>query len=210
MRCCTNKLDWMQCSVWVIGLWLCASVAGAEGIGISKAEARLTEEGYQLSADFNIQLSQTVETALKRGVTLNFVSEFAINRSRWYWLDTDVSREEQVTKLSYNALTQQYRITRGSLFQSFQELKDALLVLGHQIAPPVPVALLEKEGGGYFSRLMKKGSNCCSAYAHMRLDVSLLPKPLQVNALTNEDWNLESAPYRWQIQPVKVEAKAQP
>jgi len=210
MRCCTNKLDWMQCSVWVVGLWLCASVASAEGIGISKAEARLTEEGYQLSADFNIQLSQTVETALKRGVTLNFVSEFAINRSRWYWLDTDVAREEQVTKLSYNALTQQYRITRGSLFQSFQELKDALLVLGHQIAPPVPVALLEKEGGGYFSRLMKKGSNCCSAYAHMRLDVSLLPKPLQVNALTNEDWNLESAPYRWQIQPVKVEAKAQP
>ena len=210
MRCCTNKLDWIFRSTWVVGLWLCASVACAEGIGISKAEARLTEEGYQLSADFNIQLSQTVETALKRGVTLNFVSEFAINRSRWYWLDTDVSRDEQVTKLSYNALTQQYRITRGSLFQSFQELKDALLVLGHQIAPPVPVSLLEKEGGGYFTRLMKKGSNCCSAYAYMRLDVTLLPKPLQVNALTNEDWNLESVRYRWQIQPVKAEAKAQP
>jgi hypothetical protein len=58
---------------------------------------------------------------------------------------------------------------------------------------------------------MKKGSNCCSAYAHMRLDVTLLPKPLQVNALTNEDWNLESTAYRWQIQPVKpADAKVQP
>lgn len=210
MLCCTNKPDWLRRLAWVTGLWLCAFSAGAETIGISKAEARLTEEGYQLSVDFNIQLSQTVETALKHGVTLYFVSEFAINRSRWYWLDTDVSREEQVTKLSYNALTQQYRISRGSLFQSFQELKDALLVLGHQLAPPVPLALLEKEGGGYFSRLMKKGSDCCSAYAHMRLDITLLPKPLQVNALTNEDWNLESAPHRWQIQPVKAEAKAKP
>jgi hypothetical protein len=210
MRCCTNKLDWLHLSAGVIGLWLCTSVVCAEGIVINKAEARLTEEGYQLSADFSIQLSQTVETALQHGVTLYFVSEFAINRSRWYWLDTDVAREEQVTKLSYNALTQQYRITRGSLFQSFQELKDALSVMGHQIAPPVPQDLLQKEGGGYFSRLMKKGSDCCSAYAHMRLDVRLLPKPLQVNALTNEDWNLESKPYHWQMLPAKADSKDQP
>ncbi len=207
MRCCTKRIDWLHRSVWVIGLWLCTSVVFAEGITISKAEARLTEEGYQLSADFDIQLSQTVEKALKSGVTLNFVSELAINRSRWYWLETDVARDEQVAKLSFNALTQQYRITRGSLFQSFHELKDALLVLGHQIAQPVPVALLDKKGGGYFSRLLKKGSECCSAFAQMRLDVTRLPKPLQVNALTNEDWNLESAPYRWNIQPVTAEAR---
>lgn len=199
MRCCTNRLDWLKQSFWVISLWLCASVAVAEGIVITRAEARLTEDGYQLSADFDIQLSPTVEVALKHGVTLYFVSELAINRSRWYWLDTDVARDEQVAKLSFNALTQQYRITRGSLFQSFHDLKDALLVLGHQTAQPVPAELLDKKGGGYFSRLLKKGSACCSAFAKMKLDVAQLPKPLQVNALTNEDWNLESKPYRWQI-----------
>ena len=201
MRCCTNKPDWLHRSICVICLWLCASAAFAEGISISKAEARLTEEGYQLSADFDIQLSPTVETALKRGVTLYFVSELAINRSRWYWLDTDVARDEQVSKLSFNALTQQYRITHGALFQSFYDLHDALHVLGHQTAPPVPLELLDKEGGGYFSRLLKKGSDCCSAYARMRLDVTQLPKPLQVNAIASEDWNLESEPYRWEIQP---------
>ena len=105
------------------GLWLCASAAVAEGISISKAEARLTDEGYQLSADFNIQLSPMVETALKHGVTLYFVSELTINRSRWYWLDTDVARDEQTAKLSFNALTQQYRITHGSLFQSFHRFE---------------------------------------------------------------------------------------
>ena len=206
MRCCKNELDHLFQAL-LIGLCIGASSAYAEGIFINKAEARLTEEGYQLSADFDIQLSQTVETALKHGVTLYFVSELAINRSRWYWLDTDVSRDEQVSKLSYNALTQQYRITHGSLFQSFSELQDALQVLGHQTAQTVPIALLDKNGGGYFSRLMKKGSTCCSAFAQMRLDVTQLPKPLQVNALTNEDWNLESKPYHWQIQPVDADAE---
>ncbi len=201
MRCCTNKPDWLLRSISVICLWLCTSAAAAEGIFISQAEARLTEEGYQLSADFDIRLSHTVETALKRGVTLYFVSELAINRSRWYWLDTDVARHEQVAKLSFNALTQQYRITHGSLFQSFHELKDALQVLGHQSAPPVPLSMLDKQGGGFFTRLLKRGSECCSAYARLRLDVTQLPKPLQVNALTNEDWNLESEPYRWEILP---------
>jgi Domain of unknown function (DUF4390) len=212
MRCCTKKLDWLHRSVWVICLWFCATWADAAGIVISNAEARLTEDGYQLSADFDIQLSPTVERALKHGVTLYFASELSINRSRWYWLDTEVARDEQTTKLSYNALTQQYRITRGSLFQSFHDLKDALIALGHQTAPPVPAALLDKNGGGYFSRLLKKGSDCCSAFAEMKLDVTQLPKPLQVNALTNEDWNMKSEPYHWEIKPeaVKAEAEAKP
>lgn len=207
MPCCKNKLDWLCRLAWAMSLWLCASVAVAEGISISRAEARLTEEGYQLSADFNIQLSPPVEMALQRGVTLYFVSQLAINRSRWYWLDTEVARDEQVTKLSFNVLTQQYRISRGSLFQSFYDLNDALRVVGHQIAPPVPLAQLDKQGGGYFARLLKKGSECCSAFAQMRLDVTQLPKPMQVNALTNEDWKLESRPHRWEIQPVTPEVE---
>ena len=193
----------------MICLWQYAFVAVAEGISISKAEARLTEEGYYLSADFDIQLSPPVETALNRGVTLYFVCEFAISRSRWYWMDTDISRDEQIAKLSFNALTRQYRISRGSLFQSFINLNDALHVLGHQIAPPVPLASLEKKGGGYFSQLFKKGSECCSAFAQMKLDVAQLPKPLQVNALTNEDWKLESEPHHWVIYPTMDEVEAE-
>lgn len=210
MRCCTNKLDWLHRSVWLISLWLCTSLAAAQGISVSKAQARLTDEGYQLTVDFDIQLSPLVETALKHGVTLTFVSELTINRSRWYWLDTDVARDEQSAKLSFNALTQQYRITHGSLFQSFNNLDDALNVLGHQTSQPVPTALLDKNGGGYFSRLLKKGSDCCSASAQMKLDVTQLPKPLQVNALTNEDWSLKSEPYRWEIKPESLQAGDKP
>ena len=37
----------------------------------------------------------------------------------------------------------------------------------------------------------------------MRLDVTQLPKPFQVNALTSRDWNLSS---EWQRWPFRVKA----
>ncbi len=200
MRCCTKKIREFAKSICLIGLLFCAPQAIAEGIEIIKVEARLTEEGYLLSADFNISLPSPVEDALNRGVTLYFVSELSVQRSRWYWLDTDIESHEQTTKLSYNMLTRQYRISRGGLFQSFVELKDALRVLGHQTAPPIATSLLDNTDGGYISRWTKKGSQI-SAYASMRLDMTQLPKPIQVNALTNDQWNVESKRYHWDISP---------
>ncbi len=200
MPCCTRNIKLLIKTIWLLGLIFSSSLAVAEGIEVSKVQARLTDEGYLLSADFNINLPAPVEDALKRGVTLYFISELSIHRSRWFWLDTDIESHEQTTKLSFNTLTQQYRISRGGLFQSFFELKDALIVLGHQTAPPIPASMLDNTGDGYLSRLTKKGSQI-GAYASMRLDLTQLPKPLQVNALANDQWNVESGDYHWDISP---------
>ncbi len=209
MPCCTRKIKFFIKSICLLGIFLCPAIAAAEGIEVSKVEARLTDEGYLLSADFKINLPSPVEEALKRGVTLYFISELSIHRSRWYWLDTKIESHEQTTKLSFNTLTQQYRISRGGLFQSFFELNDALHVLGHQTAPPVPASMLDNRGGGYLGRLTKKGSQI-GAYASMRLDLSQLPKPLQVNALANDQWNVESTRYHWDISPEAHGNEGQP
>jgi len=200
MRCCRKIIDTLFKSSCLLGLLLSASLVWADGIEINKVEARLTEDGYLLTADFNINLPPAVEEALKRGITLYFVSELSVHRSRWYWLDSDIAKHEQTTKLAFNTLTQQYRISRGGLFQSFYELKDALHVLGRQSAPAIPAAKLDNSGGGYLSRMTNKGSHV-DAFASMRLDLSQLPKPLQVNALTNDQWNFESKRYHWDISP---------
>lgn len=200
MRCCKKiikQLVQVFCTLLVCGM---TSLAAGEGIEINKAEARLTDDGYLLSADFTIQLPTAVEDALKRGITLYFVSEFAVHRSRWYWIDSGIESYSQTTKLSYNTLTQQYRISRGGLYQSFPELKSALRTLGHQSAPAIAAGLLEKMGGGYLSRWSKKGSQV-GATVMMRLDLTQLPKPVQVSALTNDQWNLESTRYHWDINP---------
>lgn len=201
MLCCTKLNKRIFEAVCLLGLVFISQIVSAEGIEVSKVEARLTDEGYILSADFEISLPPPVEEALKRGVTLYFISELSIHRSRWYWMDAEIRSHEQTTKLSFNTLTQQYRISRGGLYQSFFELKDALQVLGHQTAPAIAATLLDNESGGYISRWAKKGSEI-GAYAAMRLDVSQLPKPLQVNALASDQWNVDSIRYHWDISPV--------
>ncbi len=163
-----------------------ASAAHAGGIAVEKAELRRVDDNYQPVANFNVTLNPTVEQALTHGVALYFISEFSLVRHRWYWLNTVVAQDEQVIKLSYNTLTRQYRITHGSLFQNFNNLDDALLTLGHQSFNPFSAAAL-RSGVVY------------AASVRMRLDLTQLPKPLQINALVNTDWDMDSDLYNWEV-----------
>lgn len=176
------------------------SPAHAEMITVRKAEAHLSDDSYQLSAYFDISFNFVVEQALMQGVPLYFVSEFTLTRPRWYWLDETVMQHEQTIRLSYNALTSQYRITRGSIFQTFATLDAAINTIRHQSITPV-AADMSKGGGGILSGGLFKGGNSFIAAARLRLDVTQLPKPLQVNALANNDWNLDSGWYKWVVQP---------
>ena len=179
-----------------------SSGAAAENITVRKAEIRLAADGYQLAANFDIKLSFPVEQALSHGITLNFVSEFVLTRSRWYWLDDVASSSEQITKLSYSALTRKYRIKRGTLFQNFTNLEDALRALGNQSSDPVPAELFNRNNG-YIASMLGSNTNY-TAYARMKLDISQLPKPLQVNALTSDEWNVDSEGYSWLLQPEEI------
>lgn len=194
MLCYKRALKFVGLLIWLSGL-VTLNVY-ADGISVNKAETRLTEDGYQLRADFDINLNYTAQQALSHGVTLYFVSEFTLTRSRWYWLDEQVAINEQVTKLYYNVLTRQYRISRGPLFQSFPTLEDALGILQRQNSAPIARELLEKSGK-YL------------AGARLRLDVEQLPKLLQVNAWTGRDWDLDSKWYRWEVHPAEIRSRQQ-
>ena len=174
----------------LLALWLGITVACAEGIAVRKTDAQFSEGSYQLSADFDISLNSVIDEALTRGVPLYFVSEFILVRPRWYWADETIATSEQVSRLSYNRLTRQYRIAHGSLFQNFSNLDDALHIIGHQYATPINSSLLQ-QGTGYTAALLsKKGDYIAGTRTH--LDITQLPKPLQVNALATQDWSLDS------------------
>jgi hypothetical protein len=163
-----------------------ATAALAGSLAVEKAELRRADNFYQPVADFNVTLTPVVEQALTHGVALYFIGEFSLVRHRWYWLDEVVAQDEQTVKLSYNALTRQYRITHGSLFQNFNNLDDALRTLGHQSFNQVHVTSL-RSGAVYV------------ASVRMRLDPTQLPKPLQINALVNTDWDLDSDWHHWEV-----------
>lgn len=189
----------------VILAWLLMSTAYAEGITLNKAEVRFNDDGYHLFASYDINLTFVVQQALARGIPLYFVSEFSLTMPRWYWLEETVFQSELTTKLSYNVLTRQYRISRGALFQNFATFEDAMNILTRQSSTALPAELI-KQDDGYFSQLIKKVKTETSyiAAVRLRLDTAQLPKLLQVNAMTGNDWTLDSGWYRWVIRPEEI------
>lgn len=174
-------------------LWFAAMLLGAfipaahaGGIGVDKAELRRAGDSYLPVADFTITLNPVVEQALTHGVPLYFTAEFTLVRYRWYWLNEVVAQDEQTVRLSYNALTRQYRITHGSLFQNFSNLDDALHTLAHQ-------SFVQ-----FAAQSLRPGSSYVAS-VRMSLDPTQLPKPLQINALVNTDWEMDSAWHRWEV-----------
>ncbi len=181
------------------------SSANAAGISINKAAIRASDDGYHLTANYNVGLTLVMQQALSRGITLHFVGEFLLTRSRWYWLDEKIFQSEQSIKFSYNILTRQYRISRGSLFQNFANFEDALNILSRQISPAIPVEVI-KNNGGYLPGWLLKKDNTYFAAARLRLDTAQLPNLLQVNALTDSDWSLSSDWYRWIVTQSEITA----
>lgn len=203
MHCCRRKYNFKRI-IWIFILCVVLQpmLAKADGISVRKAEIRMAEEGYQLTANYDIKLTLVLEQALTHGITLNFVSYFTLTRSRWYWFNENATETEQNTKLSYSALTRQYRIKRGSIYQNFNNLDDALRSLGNQSSGFITPELINKNSGNIAS-LFTSNSNY-TAYTRMKLDISQLPKPLQVNALTSDDWKLDSEGYSWILLPAEI------
>jgi len=200
MPCCKKLLS-------VLLVWLIAASAYAEVISVIKTEMRLDEDGYHISAIYDVNLTQVMQQALSRGIPLYFIGEYSLTRPRWYWLDDEVFQGEQTIKLSYNVLTRQYRLARGALFQNFTSLEDALRILARQSSAAIPAELLKKEEGyiAEWTEWIKREGNYVAS-VRLRLDNAQLPKLLQVNALSGSDWTLDSHWHRWEISPVEMAA----
>jgi hypothetical protein len=171
---------------------LLARAGYADGILVKSAELTPVEGGYALEANYEIGLSATLEEALVRGLALNFATDFEVVVPRWWTLslwNRTVSEAQVRHKLSYNALTRQYRLSFGSLHQGFDTLAEALAVLG-RVRLPHAVRDAELEPGMVYEAALR-----------LRLDTSLLPKPLQIDALGSREWNLASDWFRWTFTP---------
>ena len=164
-----------------------APPAAADGIEVKRAALVAAEDGYFLEAEFDITLTQILEDALNKGIPLYFSLEFALNRPRWYWFNEKIFETRQPYRVSYNALTQQFRVGVGTLYQNFASLPEAIAFLSRarlrDVAEPGALA----KGASYAAEL------------RMRLDTSQLPRPFQVSAVGSREWNVSSDWYRWTV-----------
>lgn len=181
---CWKRLLSACATAWLL---LAAACAWAGSIEPTRAALLATDDGYALSAEFSVDLGPRLEEAVSRGVPLYFVLEFDMTRPRWYWANEHVADHRFEYRLAFNALTRQYRLSAGGLHQNFAALPDALHVLGRIAALPVVDKGAVKPGETY------------NAALRLSLDRSQLPKPFQVDAIANKDWQVEAKVLRWQF-----------
>ncbi|MFN3593299.1 MAG: DUF4390 domain-containing protein [Thiobacillaceae bacterium] len=165
------------------------TAATAEGITLLRVELNLHGELWQLAGGYAIELSATLEDALHRGVQLTFVQTFRATRPRSYWFAEDIAEVSRVLRLSYNALLRQYFATVSGHTTSHPTLDEALEFIGDFN----DWAVLHQ------SQINRKHQYVLAVRMH--LDVAQLPKPLQVNAVTSQRWQLDSGWREWNFRP---------
>jgi len=188
MRCC-RRLSWIAA---LAALWLAVAAplaARADGIEVQKAAVITAEDGITLEAEFEITLTHALEDVLNKGVPLYFTLEFELIRPRWYWFNQKITNSRQQYRLSYNALTRQYRVGVGKLYQNFASLPEGLAFMSRvRMRDIADVSALSK-GSSYAAAL------------RMRLDTSQLPRPFQVTVVGSRDWSMSSDWHRWTVSP---------
>lgn len=171
--------------------WGLPQLARAETVAaeVSLLQIERSAEGYLLTATVGFELPTAVEDALLKGVPVIFVAEAVISRERWYWFDKRVLNTERHMRLVYQPLTRRWRLAVASglitsnglgmaLNQTFDSLEEAL-------------ATIRRVSGWRIAELadLDPGARYRVEF-HFRLDVSQLPRPLQIGALGQSDWTL--------------------
>lgn len=147
------------------------------------------EDGQQLQFEVIFELNPRLEEVVSRGVPLYFVAEFELTRPRWYWFDEELATRTLTYRLSYHALTRQYRLATGALYQNFPTLESALKTISRVRSWTVAERGVLKAGVDYQARL------------RFRLDLAQMPKPFQVSAIGDRDWKLATEWLRWTYVP---------
>jgi hypothetical protein len=168
----------------LMALSIFSTAANAEGIKIKSFELEKVDNDWLLNATFQIELSPGLEDAVQKGVVLYFQTDFELTRSRWYWFDEKPISAQRQARLSYQPLTQQYRIASEGFSFSAKTISEALQAVG------------SIGGWRVIDNSQLDPNKAYTASLHMALDLSKLPKPFQVNALNSREWNVSSDWFR--------------
>jgi hypothetical protein len=182
---------WAAALVLVLA-WLVAGPALAEGANaeVTQLQVERTDEGVLLSAMVRFDLPQVIDDALAKGIPMYFVAEASIFRDRWYWYDKRVAGATRHMRLSYQPLTRRWRLQVSPtqignsglvLGQNFDSREEALAAMQRisrwRIAEPGEV----DPDASY------------NVQFRFRLDLSQLPRPFQIGAVGQSEWNIMAA-----------------
>lgn len=178
---------------WLLVLaWPMSAQAQSPASEVADLRLERADDGVYLSSTLQFALPELAEDALYKGIPMFFVAEAQVLRERWYWSDRQVAAATRHLRLSYQPLTRRWRLSTSTspisntglgvvLGQNFDDLSDA-------------VSAMQR-----ISRWKIADAGEIDADAvHMvnfrfRLDMSQLPRPLQIGAVGSAGWSLSLA-----------------
>jgi hypothetical protein len=201
--CCKRRTDlrlrrwpaaWLRLA---LGLVLAALLV-VLGQGVARADSgqaditsmqlERSDDGLLLSANLQFELPLQIDDALRQGIPMYFVAEAQVQRERWYWSDQQLATAYRYFRLSHQPLTRRWRLHVSTtpfssagqglaLGQTFEHLDDALAAIQRisrwriMDTPPTQSGV--------------------SVQLRFKIDLSQLPRPLQIGALGRSSWNLQ-------------------
>ena len=142
-----------------------------------------------MSANWRFDLPSALEDALFKGITLYFVTEVDISQERWYVYNQRVAHAERHVRLFYQPLTRRWRVNISpqpfnvsglgmSLGQSYETAEEALGAVRRIVQWRIANA------ADYNPDVKQTIS------INFKLDLKQLPRPLQIGAAGQSDWNI--------------------
>lgn len=166
------------------GTLLVSAAALAAEATLMRAQLTRDEPGESpglfLAASYEFDLPQPLREALQRGIALYFRHDFQLRQERWYWLDRTLEERHFFVRLSYDPLTQRYRVSYDGLSQNFDTYEQALPLVKNIRRWRVGPSDIIRDPNDY------------TAEVRFSLDASKLPKPMQVTTAGADEWTLTS------------------
>lgn len=178
--------------VWALSFWLPGPArADSRSTAVTQLRLEQADDGVYLTGQVQFDLPPVVEEVLEKGIAIYFVAEAELYRERWYWTDLKVAQAARYMRLAYQPLTRRWRLNVSpvpitnsgfgvSLNQNFDTLADALDVIS-------------RVGRMRLGDLAEIGDDATHPVAfRFRLDTSQLPRPFQIGAVGQSDWNISA------------------
>ena len=173
-------------SFWMILFLSSSTIASDNSLIIKTAEINSQFEAYFLNSDFDLSFNDDLDEAIKKGIPINFIIEFELKKPRKYWFDEEVTKKTKEILLTYHALSKQFTLTESEnrliAFDNLTQAKNELKKI---------------KNWRIFDKSQIDDTEKYSAYLQVKLDQTKLPKQLQADITSNQEWQLASKQFQW-------------
>lgn len=172
--------------IWISLFLRSTSFALDNSIVVNRADINKQFEAYFLNAEFDLSFNEDIDEAVRKGIPISFIIDFELKKPRKYWFDKDIVKKSKELILSYHALSRQFILSEsGNRLTAFDNLTQA------------KNELKQIRNWRVFDKSQIDKLDKYVAYLKIRLDQTKLPKQLQVDITSNQEWQLASKSFQW-------------